>query len=223
MGWGGRTWHHLARFWPELGFPWDLGSRGKAATWPPPRGPPHWHPMFPPSFTQTLASRQGLADSLAMRPLQHRCALRWSLSCESPRAVLSSHHFGGARKKKKKTTKDPSDKLVGFAVLSTSDAEVERQPVLSLLVSSFCWLPAPSQPQQPGLCPPLLSPSPSSSLQVRGSAAASPLLALPFLPGPRPPGRASSQRQLPSSPPLGPIPQVLTHLWFRSPDFLSSL
>lgn len=101
MGWGGRTWHHLARFWPELGFPWDLGSRGKAATWPPPRGPPHWHPMFPPSFTQTLVSRQGLTDSLATRPLQHRCALRWSLSCESPRAVLSSHHFGGARKKKK--------------------------------------------------------------------------------------------------------------------------
>lgn len=145
MGWGGRTWHHLARFWPELGFPWDLGSRGKAATWPPPRGPPHWHPMFPPSFTQTLVSRQGLTDSLATRPLQHRCALRWSLSCESPRAVLSSHRFGVPEKKTNKRPIRQACWLCCALHFGCRGREAARglAPCFQLLLAA-CTLPAPA-------------------------------------------------------------------------------
>lgn len=78
-------------------------------------------------WPQPLQADKSSLTSLATGPLQHCCALRWPLSCESSRVVPSSCCF---------QPKDPADKLVGFAVLSTLDAEAERQPMV------LCLLPA---------------------------------------------------------------------------------
>lgn len=121
-------------------------------------------------WPKPLQADKSLLTSLATGPLQHHCALCWPLSCESLRIVPSSHRF---------QPKDPADKLVGFTVLSTSDAEAERQPM------ALCLLPAPAARAVP------TSPQSISIQQPPGERPG------PCQPAPCPPSRASSQCLLP--------------------------